>query len=92
MEIVNKPLVMASEIAGLEPLNGYIKQENYVVRVRFPYVAPIERQPRFIERNVSVAVQQASVNFLHANTAPMIHRRGRSISSRYSLGAHDKRP
>jgi type IV secretory pathway TraG/TraD family ATPase VirD4 len=40
MEIANKPLVMASEIAGLEPLHGYIKQENYVVRVRFPYVAP----------------------------------------------------
>jgi hypothetical protein len=65
---------MASEIAGLEPLNGYIKQENYVVRVRFPYVAPIEKQPRFIERAVSVsprsiAVQQASVNAQQANTA-----------------------
>jgi hypothetical protein len=58
---------MASEIAGLEPLHGYIKQENYVVRVRFPYVAPIEKQPRFIERTVSVspravAVQQAAAN------------------------------
>jgi type IV secretory pathway TraG/TraD family ATPase VirD4 len=67
LEITTQPLVMASEIAGLEPLHGYIKQENYVVRVRFPYVAPIEKQPRFIERTVSVsprsvAVQQASVN------------------------------
>jgi hypothetical protein len=58
---------MASEIAGLEPLHGYIKQENYVVRVRFPYVAAIEKQPRFIERAVSVsprsvAVQHAAVN------------------------------
>jgi type IV secretory pathway TraG/TraD family ATPase VirD4 len=75
MEIANKPLVMASEIAGLEPLHGYIKQENYVVRVRFPYVAPIERQPRFIERNVSasrpsVAVLQTSDNSQHAGTAP----------------------
>jgi type IV secretory pathway TraG/TraD family ATPase VirD4 len=75
MEIANKPLVMASEIAGLEPLHGYIKQENYVVRVRFPYVAPIERQPRFIERNVSVAVQQASVNSQQASTAPDDPRR-----------------
>jgi type IV secretory pathway TraG/TraD family ATPase VirD4 len=65
LEITTQPLVMASEISGLEPLHGYIKQENYVVRVRFPYVAPIEKQPRFIERAVSVspravAVQQAT--------------------------------
>jgi type IV secretory pathway TraG/TraD family ATPase VirD4 len=74
LEITTQPLVMASEIAGLEPLNGYIKQENYVVRVRFPYVAPIERQPRFIERAVSistrsVAVHQAAVNAQQASTA-----------------------
>lgn len=67
---------MASEIAGLEPLHGYIKQENYVVRVRFPYVGPIENQPRFIERAVSVsprsvAVQQAAVSAQQASTAPV---------------------
>jgi type IV secretory pathway TraG/TraD family ATPase VirD4 len=76
LEITTQPLVMASEIAGLEPLHGYIKQENYVVRVRFPYVAPIERQPRFIERTVSVsprfvAVQQAAVSSQLARTAPV---------------------
>jgi type IV secretory pathway TraG/TraD family ATPase VirD4 len=75
LEITTQPLVMASEVAGLEPLNGYIKQENYVVRVRFRYVAPIEKQPRFIERTVSisprsVAVQQAAANVQQANTAP----------------------
>jgi len=63
MEIVNKPLVMASEIAGLEPLNGYIKQENYVVRVRFPYVAPIERQPRFIERTYLLPCSRHRLTF-----------------------------
>jgi hypothetical protein len=76
LEITTQPLVMASEIAGLEPLHGYIKQENYVLRVRFPYVAPIEKQPRFIERAVSisprsVAVQQAAVNSQQARTAPV---------------------
>jgi len=34
----------------LEPLNGYIKQENRVVSVRFPYIAAIERQPAFLGR------------------------------------------
>jgi len=76
LEITTQPLVMASEIAGLEPLYGCIKQENCVVRVRFPYVAPIEKQPRFIERAVSVsprsvAVQQAAVNAQQASTVPV---------------------
>jgi type IV secretory pathway TraG/TraD family ATPase VirD4 len=77
LEITRQPLIMASEIAGLEPLHGYIKQENYVVRARFPYVAPIEKQPRFIERTVSVsprsvAVQQAAVTSQQVvSTAPV---------------------
>lgn len=50
MEIANKPLVMASEIAGLEPLHGYLKEENLVVKVQFPYVRGIARQPAFVER------------------------------------------
>jgi hypothetical protein len=75
LEITTQPLVMASEIAGLEPLHGYIKQENYVVPVRFPYVGPIEKQPRFVERTVSVstrsvAMQQAVVNSQQASKAP----------------------
>ena len=75
LEITTQPLIMASEIAGLEPLHGYIKQENYVVPVRFPYVGPMEKQPRFIERTVSVsprsvAMQQAVVNSQQASKAP----------------------
>lgn len=29
---------MASEIAGLEPLSGYIKQENRMVPLKFAYI------------------------------------------------------
>lgn len=54
MEIATKPLVMASEIAGLEPLSGYIKQENRVVPVMFAYVAKRSLQPEFIERKMTV--------------------------------------
>jgi hypothetical protein len=60
MEIANKPLVMASEIAGLEPLHGYIKQENLVVKVQFPYVSAIGRQPAFLERG-AIAVSATTV-------------------------------
>jgi hypothetical protein len=54
MEIATKPLVMASEIAGLEPLHGFIKQENKVVPVKFAYVERRSLQPAFIERKMTV--------------------------------------
>ncbi len=54
MEIATKPLVMASEIAGLKPLSGYIKQENRVVPVKFAYVAKRSLQLEFIERKMTI--------------------------------------
>jgi hypothetical protein len=56
MEIATKPLVMPSEIAGLEPLHGYIKQGNRVVPVHLPYLKPKAKQPGFIERKMPVLV------------------------------------
>jgi hypothetical protein len=52
MEIATKPLVMASEISGLEPLHGFIKQENRVVPVHFQFARKYGRQPEFIERKL----------------------------------------
>ncbi len=52
MEIATKPLVMASEISGLEPLRGFIKQENRVVPVHFQFARKHGRQPEFIERKL----------------------------------------
>jgi type IV secretory pathway TraG/TraD family ATPase VirD4 len=54
MEIATKPLIMASEIAGLEPLHGFVKQENKVVPVNFAYVEKRSLQPAFIERKMTV--------------------------------------
>ena len=45
-----EPLVMASEITGLEPLHGFLKNGNLVVRMSFPYIELPQKQPRFIER------------------------------------------
>jgi len=52
LEIVTKPLVMASEIAGLEPLRGFIKQENRVAPVCFALAKKRSKQPEFIERKL----------------------------------------
>jgi len=54
MEIATKPLVMASEIAGLEPLHGYIKQENRVMPVKFALVPKRSLQPEFVERKMTI--------------------------------------
>src|SRR6185312_9263764 len=56
MEIATKPLVMPSEIAGLEPLHGYIKQGNRVVPVHLPYLKPKAKQLGFIERKMPILV------------------------------------
>jgi type IV secretory pathway TraG/TraD family ATPase VirD4 len=54
MEIATKPLVIASEIAGLEPLRGYIKQENRVLPVKFA-LTPMKRpQLEFIARKTTI--------------------------------------
>lgn len=55
MEITTKPLVMPSEIVGLEPLHSYIKQGNRVIPVHLPYLKPKAKQPGFIERSISIS-------------------------------------
>lgn len=50
MEIATKPLIMASEIAGLAPLAGFIKLENHVVAAKFRLAKKESKQPEFLER------------------------------------------
>jgi len=45
-----EPLVMPSEISGLDDLRGFLKHGNYVARFSFPFCALEERQPGFTER------------------------------------------
>src|SRR6202034_1351456 len=61
MEIATRPLVMPSEIAGLEPLHGYIKQGNLVVPAQFPYLNSKAKQPGFIERTIPVSAPRIVV-------------------------------
>jgi Type IV secretion-system coupling protein DNA-binding domain len=73
MEIATKPLVMPSEIAGLEPLHGYIKLGNRVVPARLPYLKPKAKQLGFIERNMPVLVPRPAppVVPVKASTLPV---------------------
>jgi type IV secretory pathway TraG/TraD family ATPase VirD4 len=49
-EITREPLVMASEIGGLDPLHGFLKHGNYVVRLRVPYLQLEAHHEKFIKR------------------------------------------
>jgi hypothetical protein len=52
-DIHKEALVMASEISGLDPLHGYLKYGNLVVRMRFPYLQLANGHEPFIERRMS---------------------------------------
>lgn len=45
-----EPLVMASTIEGLRNLTGYLKSQDFVVPISFPYSRPVVRQPGFMPR------------------------------------------
>ena len=47
---------MASEVAGLDPLHGYLKHGNLVVQMRFPYMELANRTEKFIERKMTPVV------------------------------------
>jgi hypothetical protein len=57
-----EPLVMASEITGLEPHRGYLKLGNLVVRLSGAFVELPDRQPAFIERPMPTRVSSGSSN------------------------------
>ena len=76
MDIATKPLIMASEIAGLEPLRGYIKQENRVLPVKFALTRLKRLQPEFIARKMTIpelrAVPSPVPPLLPASPSPTI--------------------
>ncbi len=45
-----RPLVMASEISGLEKMHGYLKCGNLVIRLSLPYIGLESKEPQYIER------------------------------------------
>src|SRR5260370_40849970 len=45
-----RPLVMASEISGLEKMPGYLKCGKLVARMGLPYIGLGSKEPQYIER------------------------------------------
>lgn len=55
-----EPLVLPSEIGGLDNLQGYVKSRNLVVRFSFPYIELPDRQPDLILRPFGTQPRGAS--------------------------------
>jgi hypothetical protein len=66
-DITREPLVMASEVAGLDPLHGYLKHGNLVLRMRFPYLELHANAEKYVERKVTAAAPSPMV----ATSAPV---------------------
>ena len=51
-----EPLVLPSEISGLQRLHALLKVDNLVVPFSFPYLAPVKAEPGFIPREITPRV------------------------------------
>ena len=49
---------MSSEVAGLDPLHGYLKHGNLVVRMRFPYLELPNNAQKFVERKMTATAEK----------------------------------
>ena len=47
-----EPLVLPSEVSGLDDLHGFLKYGNHVARFSFPFIALEEKSPGFDERKM----------------------------------------
>jgi DNA polymerase III delta prime subunit len=70
-DITREPLVMASEVGGLDPLHGYLKHGNLVVRMRFPYIEMSSQAEKFVERK---AVRSAAATTAGVAAPEMLKR------------------
>jgi Type IV secretion-system coupling protein DNA-binding domain len=47
-----EPLVLPSEISGLDDLRGFLKYGNHVARFSFPFIALEKKNPGYVEREM----------------------------------------
>jgi hypothetical protein len=65
-----EPLVLPSEISGLDDLRGFLKYANHVARFSFPFIAPEKKHPGFIEREMDDRIEIESSTSQPAEPEP----------------------
>jgi hypothetical protein len=56
-----EPLVMPSEISGLDDLRGFLKYGNHVARFSFPFIALEEKHPGYVERDMDDLIVSSEI-------------------------------
>jgi hypothetical protein len=55
-----EPLVLPSEISGLDDLRGFLKYGNHVARFSFPFIALEKKHPGYIERDMDDRIESST--------------------------------
>jgi type IV secretory pathway TraG/TraD family ATPase VirD4 len=88
-----EPLVLPSEIMGLEDRHGYLKFGNAVVRLRFPYLRLPKTQSAIIERVIETPLPEppkAAAAAAGANGSPKPNGNGANATEPAQAPRHEK--
>ena len=80
-----EPLVLPSEVSGLDDLRGFLKYGNHVARFSFPFIALEEKSPGFDERTMDDLIVPSTP----PPTADSEEMQGNVLSPEYTLQPHE---
>jgi type IV secretory pathway TraG/TraD family ATPase VirD4 len=75
-----EPLVLPSEVSGLDDLRGFLKYGNHVARFSFPFIALKEKSPGFDERKMDDLIVPST-----ASAAEPEEMQGNLFSTEYEV-------
>jgi type IV secretory pathway TraG/TraD family ATPase VirD4 len=78
-----EPLVLPSEVSGLDDLRGFLKYGNHVARFSFPFIALEEKSPGFDERTMDDLIVPST-----APTSDSDEMQGNLLNPEYGLETH----
>jgi hypothetical protein len=78
-----EPLVLPSEVSGLDDLRGFLKYGNHVARFSFPFIALEEKSPGFDERTMDDLIVPST-----PPTPDSDEMQGNLLNPEYGLQSH----
>jgi hypothetical protein len=79
-----EPLVLPSEVSGLDDLRGFLKYGNHVARFSFPFIALEEKSPGFDERAMEDLIVPST-----PPTSDSDEMQGNLLNPEYALKSHE---
>jgi Type IV secretion-system coupling protein DNA-binding domain len=79
-----EPLVLPSEVSGLDDLRGFLKYGNHVARFSFPFIALEEKSPGFDERTMDDLIAPST-----PPSSDSDEMQGNLLNREYTLQPHE---